>query len=46
MWRRTYERLRREVFEVEMRAEEAMSIHVERLLARIEQPERKRSFWS
>src|ERR1700729_3074598 len=45
MWRRTYERLRRRTFEIEMRAEEAMDLHVANLAARIDRPNRKRSFW-
>jgi hypothetical protein len=45
MWRRTYERLHRRTFEIEMRAEEAMDLHVAKLTARISRPNRKRSFW-
>ncbi len=45
MWRRTYERLHRRTFEIEMRAEEAMDLHVANLAARIDRPNRKRSFW-
>ena len=45
MWRRTYERLHRRTFEIEMRAEEALDLHVAKLTARIDRPHRKRSFW-
>jgi hypothetical protein len=45
MWRRTYECLQRRTFEIEMRAEEAMDLHVANLAARIDRPNRKRSFW-
>src|SRR3954453_8177842 len=45
MWRRTFERLRREAWDAEMRADEALAVHAERLL-RFEQPRGKRSFWS
>ena len=45
MWRRTYERLHRRTFEIEMRAEEAIDLHVAKLTARIERPNSKRSFW-
>jgi hypothetical protein len=45
MWGRTYERLRRKTFEAEMRADQTMDLYVERLLGRIEQTSRKRSFW-
>ncbi len=45
MWRRTYECLHRRTFEIEMHAEEAMDLHVANLAARIDRPNRKRSFW-
>ena len=45
MWCRTYERLHRQTFEIEMRAEEAMDLHMVKLAARIETANGKRSFW-
>jgi hypothetical protein len=45
MWRRTYDRLSEQVFEAEMLADQAFAIRAERLLARIDNPNRKRRFW-
>ncbi len=45
MRRRTYERLHRRTFEIEMHVEGAMDLHVAKLTARIDRPSHKRSFW-
>ena len=45
MWGRTYERLREQAFESEMLAEEAFEIRANWLLARIDNPKRKRTPW-
>ena len=42
MWKRTYERLCNQAFEAEMVADEAFAIGAERLLARIDNSQRKR----
>ena len=45
MWRLTYDRLRAETFDAEMRADEAFAIYAERLMRRIDNPKGKRRFW-
>jgi hypothetical protein len=45
MWWRTYDRLREEAFDAEMRAEDAFEIQAARLLARIKTPSAKRRSW-
>jgi hypothetical protein len=45
MWRRTYERLREAAFDAERHADRTFALQAKRLLARIDNPKRKRSFW-
>jgi len=45
MWWRTYERLREQSLEAEMRADEGFVIRAERLFARVNHTARKRRFW-
>jgi hypothetical protein len=45
MWRQTYQHLREQAFEAEMRADEAYALRVGRLLARVDKSNRKGNFW-
>jgi len=45
MWRRTYERLRKQAHSAERRADEALALRTERLLARTDKRKSKGSFW-
>ena len=45
MWRRTYDRLHEETFEIEMRAEEAIDLRLVKVAARIDRSTKNRSFW-
>jgi hypothetical protein len=46
MWARTYKRLRDRVLSVELSAEQDLERHVARVLARLDEPRGRRSFWS
>jgi hypothetical protein len=45
MWRRTYDRLSEQAFEAEMVVNEVFAIRANCLLARLDNPKRKRRFW-
>jgi hypothetical protein len=45
MWRRTYERLHQQTFEIEMRAEEAIDLLTAKVAARIDRSTSNRGFW-
>jgi hypothetical protein len=45
MWQRTYQRLRDKAFDAERLAETAFETQADRVLARINKPPGKRSFW-
>lgn len=45
MWQQTYQRLRDRAFEAEMSADDAFTLHAQRLLERIDTSKRKGSLW-
>jgi hypothetical protein len=45
MWLQTYQQLREQALEAKMEADGAFALSVGRLLTRIDNPNRKRSFW-
>jgi hypothetical protein len=45
MWWRTYDKLREEVFEIELRAEDGFSRYMDRFLTRFSAPKKKEGFW-
>jgi hypothetical protein len=45
LWRRTCERLQERCSEADESADQAFVLHAGRLLARIDKPKSKRSFW-